>query len=123
MTETRVPLKKMLEAKAPDINLQADDILFVPLSGARVAAGEGFNAAIAAASGIGDYFRASLGTRHPRRRLMRQFLCLRCSGKFNKLFERANVFLRGMTSGKGCAQRIPSHSVPGREPLPDSLAR
>jgi polysaccharide export outer membrane protein len=52
MTETKVPLKKMLEAKVPDITLQADDILFVPLSGARVAAGTGFNAAIAAASGL-----------------------------------------------------------------------
>jgi polysaccharide export outer membrane protein len=52
MTETRVPLKKMLEAKAPDINLQADDILFVPLSGARVAAGTGLNAAITAATGL-----------------------------------------------------------------------
>jgi polysaccharide biosynthesis/export protein len=52
MTETRVPLKKMLEAKAPDINLQADDILFVPLSGARVAAGTGLNAAITAAAGL-----------------------------------------------------------------------
>jgi polysaccharide export outer membrane protein len=52
MTETKVPLKKMLEAKAPDITLQADDILFVPLSGARVAAGTGFNAAVAAASGL-----------------------------------------------------------------------
>ncbi len=52
MSETRVPLKKMLEAKAPDITLQADDILFVPLSGARVAAGTGFNAAVVAASGL-----------------------------------------------------------------------
>jgi polysaccharide biosynthesis/export protein len=52
MMETRVPLKKMLEAKAPDINLQADDILFVPLSGARVAAGRGFEAAMAAATGL-----------------------------------------------------------------------
>jgi len=52
MTETKVPLKKMLEAKAPDITLQADDILFVPLSGARVAAGTGFNAAVAAAAGL-----------------------------------------------------------------------
>jgi polysaccharide export outer membrane protein len=52
MTETRVPLKKMLEAKAPDITLQADDILFVPLSGARVAAGTGFNAAMTAATGL-----------------------------------------------------------------------
>jgi polysaccharide export outer membrane protein len=52
MFETKVPLKKMLEAKAPDINLQADDILFVPLSGARVAASAGMNAAISAATGI-----------------------------------------------------------------------
>jgi polysaccharide export outer membrane protein len=52
MTETRLPLKKMLEAKAPDVTLQADDILFVPLSGARVAAQEGVQAAISAATGI-----------------------------------------------------------------------
>jgi polysaccharide export outer membrane protein len=52
MVETRVPLKKMLEAKAPDINLQADDILFVPLSGVRVAAGAGLNAAVSAAAGL-----------------------------------------------------------------------
>ncbi len=52
MTETRVPLKKMLEAKAPDVNLQADDILFVPLSGARVAAGQTLSAAISATVGI-----------------------------------------------------------------------
>jgi polysaccharide biosynthesis/export protein len=52
VTETRVPLKKMLEAKAPDITLQADDILFVPLSGARVAASKGFDAAISAATGL-----------------------------------------------------------------------
>jgi polysaccharide biosynthesis/export protein len=52
MTETLVPLKKMLEAKAPDITLQADDILFVPLSGARVAAGTAFNSAVAAATGL-----------------------------------------------------------------------
>jgi hypothetical protein len=52
MIETRVPLKKMLEAKAPDITLQADDILFVPLSGIRVAAGTGLNAAISAAAGL-----------------------------------------------------------------------
>jgi polysaccharide export outer membrane protein len=52
MTQTRLPLKKMLEAKAPDVNLQADDILFVPLSGARVAAGRGFEAAVSAATGL-----------------------------------------------------------------------
>jgi polysaccharide biosynthesis/export protein len=52
MTETRLPLKKMLEAKAPDVTLQADDILFVPISGARVAAGRGFEAAMSAATGL-----------------------------------------------------------------------
>ncbi|MFZ0416775.1 MAG: polysaccharide biosynthesis/export family protein [Candidatus Sulfotelmatobacter sp.] len=52
MTETRVPLKKMLEAKAPDMNLQADDILFVPLSGVRMAAQETMQAGISAATGI-----------------------------------------------------------------------
>ena len=52
MTETKLPLKKMLEAKAPDINLQADDILFVPLSGIRVAAAQTMQAGISAATGI-----------------------------------------------------------------------
>jgi polysaccharide export outer membrane protein len=52
MTETRLPLKKMLEAKAPDVTLQADDILFVPLSGVRVAAAQSMNAAISAATGL-----------------------------------------------------------------------
>jgi polysaccharide export outer membrane protein len=55
MTETRVPLKKMLEAKAPDVVLQADDILFVPVSGVRVAAGKGFDAATAMATAVGVY--------------------------------------------------------------------
>jgi polysaccharide export outer membrane protein len=52
MTETRVPLKKILEAKAPDLTLQADDILFVPLSGVREATSQGLNAAISAATGL-----------------------------------------------------------------------
>ncbi len=52
MMETKVPLKKMLEAKAPDITLQADDILFVPLSGARVAASQGLQAVVTATTGI-----------------------------------------------------------------------
>jgi polysaccharide export outer membrane protein len=52
MTETKLPLKKMLEAKAPDVTLQADDILFIPLSGVRVAAGQGMSAAISAATGL-----------------------------------------------------------------------
>jgi polysaccharide export outer membrane protein len=52
MTETKLPLKKMLEAKAPDVNLQGDDILFVPLSGVRVAASRSMEAAISAATGL-----------------------------------------------------------------------
>jgi polysaccharide export outer membrane protein len=52
MNETRVPLKKMLEAKAPDFALQADDILFVPLSAARVAAEETVQTAISATVGL-----------------------------------------------------------------------
>ncbi len=52
MTETRVPLKKMLEAKAPDVTLQADDILFVPLSGFRVAADQSISTAISATTGL-----------------------------------------------------------------------
>ena len=32
MFETKVEIKKMLEAKTPDVPLQADDILFVPVS-------------------------------------------------------------------------------------------
>jgi polysaccharide biosynthesis/export protein len=52
MTQTKVPLKKMLEAKAPDVTLQADDILFVPLSGVRMAAEQTMTSAISAATGI-----------------------------------------------------------------------
>jgi polysaccharide biosynthesis/export protein len=55
MTETRVELKKMLEAKIPDITLQADDILFVPISGARVAAARTFEAAMSAATAVTIY--------------------------------------------------------------------
>jgi polysaccharide biosynthesis/export protein len=55
MVETHVALKKMMEAKTPDVNLQADDILFVPLSGAKVAAGKVSDAAISAATAVGVY--------------------------------------------------------------------
>jgi polysaccharide export outer membrane protein len=55
MTETRVELKKMLEAKAPDVTLQADDILFVPVSGGRVLAGRTFDAAMAMATMVSIY--------------------------------------------------------------------
>jgi len=55
MTETRVQIKKMLEAKAPDVILQADDILFVPVSGARVLAGKSFEAAMTVATAASIY--------------------------------------------------------------------
>ena len=55
MTETRVPLKRMLEAKSPDIALQADDILFVPVSGGRVLAGRTFEAAMSMATAVSIY--------------------------------------------------------------------
>src|SRR5208282_4672221 len=55
MTETKVQLKKMLEAKSPDITLQADDILFIPVSGARVAAARTFDAAVSAATAVSIY--------------------------------------------------------------------
>jgi polysaccharide export outer membrane protein len=53
--ETRVEIKKMLLAKAPDVTLQADDILFIPVSGARVLAGRTFDAAMTAATAVGIY--------------------------------------------------------------------
>jgi polysaccharide export outer membrane protein len=55
MTETRVALKKMLEAKAPDVPLQADDILFIPVSGGRVLAARTFEAAMSAATAVSIY--------------------------------------------------------------------
>ena len=45
MTETRVPLKKILQARAPDITMKPDDILFVPSSVFKSAVHD--NAAIA----------------------------------------------------------------------------
>jgi polysaccharide biosynthesis/export protein len=54
-TEELVQLKKMLEAKSPDIQLQADDILFIPVSGAKVAAYKSVDAAFALASAVGVY--------------------------------------------------------------------
>jgi polysaccharide export outer membrane protein len=50
MSETQVHLKKILEAKAPDMPMQADDILFVPTSAAKVMAGRTMEAALQAAT-------------------------------------------------------------------------
>ena len=55
MTETRLQLKKMLEAKAPDVTLQADDILFVPISGAKIAGARSAEAALTLATAVGLY--------------------------------------------------------------------
>jgi polysaccharide export outer membrane protein len=52
MTETPVALKKILAAKSPDISMQADDILFVPASTARIAAGRTVEAAVQAATAL-----------------------------------------------------------------------
>jgi len=55
MMESKIEIKKMLEAKAPDVTLQADDILFIPVSGARVAADRGVEAAVAMATAVSIY--------------------------------------------------------------------
>jgi polysaccharide biosynthesis/export protein len=55
MTETPVQIKKMLEAKSPDITLQADDILFIPVSAGRVVATRSFEAAMALATAVSIY--------------------------------------------------------------------
>ena len=55
MMETKIEIKKMLEAKIPDVTLHADDILFVPVSGARVFAGRSFEAAMAMATAVTIY--------------------------------------------------------------------
>lgn len=50
ISETPVELKKILEAKAPDLPMQADDILFVPTSAGKAFAGHTVQAAIQAAA-------------------------------------------------------------------------
>jgi len=52
MTETPLRLKQILEAKAPDLPMQADDILFVPTSAAKALAGHSVEAAIQAATAV-----------------------------------------------------------------------
>jgi polysaccharide export outer membrane protein len=50
LSETSVELKKILRAKAPDVTMQADDILFVPTSAAKVFTGRAMEAAMQAAT-------------------------------------------------------------------------
>jgi len=55
MTETNVQLKKMLEAKAPDITLQGDDILFVPVSAGKIAVTRTLETALTMATAVSIY--------------------------------------------------------------------
>jgi polysaccharide export outer membrane protein len=55
MSETKVEIKKMLEAKVPDVTLQADDILFIPVSSGKVLANRTFEAAMSAATAVTIY--------------------------------------------------------------------
>jgi len=55
MTETHLELKKMLEAKTPDVTLQADDILFVPISAGKLAVARSTEAALSMATAVGIY--------------------------------------------------------------------
>jgi polysaccharide export outer membrane protein len=53
--EIPVPLKKIMAAKAPDMPLEAEDILFVPNSAAKGAAHTTLNAIVQAATGLAIY--------------------------------------------------------------------
>ena len=45
----------MLEAKAPDVPLQADDILFIPLSRGKIIVARTFEAAMSVATAMALY--------------------------------------------------------------------
>ena len=53
--ETQISLKNILAAKSPDINLQPDDILFVPTSTAKKVATRTIEAIVQTASGMAIY--------------------------------------------------------------------
>ena len=52
ISEVPVPLKKLLQAKATDIPLEAEDILFVPSSSRRIVSGRTAEAAAQLATGV-----------------------------------------------------------------------
>ncbi len=52
MTETPVQLKKILEAKAPDLAMQGDDILFIPTSARKAVMGRTLEVAVQAATTV-----------------------------------------------------------------------
>lgn len=53
MTETRVPLKKILHAQAPDVPMQPNDILFVPGGVGKTVVGHSLEAVVQAAATVG----------------------------------------------------------------------
>ena len=53
--ETPIPLKKIIEGKAEDPKLQADDILFIPHSGSKEATSKGLNSILQTVSGVAVY--------------------------------------------------------------------
>lgn len=53
--ELPLPLKKIIAGKSPDLALQADDIIFVPVSTGKVAAHRSLEAILQTASGIAIY--------------------------------------------------------------------
>jgi polysaccharide export outer membrane protein len=55
--EQPLPLKKMLAAKAPDIKVQPDDIVFVPKSNVSAFSKRGLEAILQAATGVAMYTR------------------------------------------------------------------
>ena len=55
LKEVPLPLKKILAAKSPDVNLQANDILFVPNSAAKSAARRSLEAIVQTATGVAIY--------------------------------------------------------------------
>src|SRR6185312_10054743 len=52
MTETNIPLKKILQAKAPDVPLQANDILFIPSSATKAATAKSLDVIVQTASAL-----------------------------------------------------------------------
>ena len=50
-----IPLKKILAAKAPDIDLQPNDIIVIPRSGAKIAGRRTLEAIVQTASGMAIY--------------------------------------------------------------------
>jgi polysaccharide biosynthesis/export protein len=55
VTEIPVSLKRIMESRAPDIQVKAEDILFVPSSAAKTGAKRGLDAILQAAVGVAIY--------------------------------------------------------------------